>query len=134
MRIGVDPKFIKLPINELLEKVILNRAEFYSLFTPWMNNSRVLSVRFESLVGPEGGGAREDQIREIINIGRHMGLKISEEKALAIAQELFGGTNTFRKGQIGAWKEEFSAEHKELFKKHAGQLLIDLGYEKDFDW
>lgn len=28
----------------------------------------------------------------------------------------------------------FSAEHKDTFKEVAGQLLIDLGYEQDFDW
>jgi len=31
--------------------------------------------------------------------------------------------------------EEFFCEyHKEKFKRVAGQLLIDLGYEKDYDW
>ncbi len=42
--------------------------------------------------------------------------------------------NTARKGGTGGWKEYFSEKQKDEFKKVAGQLLIDLGYEKDFDW
>lgn len=41
---------------------------------------------------------------------------------------------TFRKGQTGGWKKHFTSDQKKLFKKVAGQLLIDLGYEKDFNW
>ena len=46
----------------------------------------------------------------------------------------FGDSVTFHKGQIGAWKTEFTENHKKLFKEIAGQLLIDLGYEKDYNW
>ena len=35
---------------------------------------------------------------------------------------------------IGQWKEYFTEKHKKEFKKEAGKLLIDLGYEEDFDW
>jgi hypothetical protein len=43
-------------------------------------------------------------------------------------------SKTFRKGKTGGWQKHFSAEHKALFKNYAGDLLIDLGYEKDLDW
>ena len=44
------------------------------------------------------------------------------------------GNRTFRLGQIGAWRYEFNAQQKALFKEIAGQLVVDLGYEKDLDW
>lgn len=31
-------------------------------------------------------------------------------------------------------KSLINGQHKEKFKRVAGQLLIDLGYEQDFDW
>ncbi|WP_456370376.1 sulfotransferase family protein [Thermodesulfatator atlanticus] len=40
----------------------------------------------------------------------------------------------YRKGVSGDWKNYFSLKEKETFKKLAGDLLIKLGYEKDFDW
>ena len=42
--------------------------------------------------------------------------------------------STERKGEIGGWKEVFTPAHKAQFKQVAGQLLVDLGYEKDLDW
>lgn len=40
----------------------------------------------------------------------------------------------YRKGVPGDWRSYLQGEHKDLFKKQWGQLLIDLGYEKDWDW
>lgn len=43
--------------------------------------------------------------------------------------------NTFvRQGLSGDWRNYFSAGNVRDFKALAGQLLIDLGYERDFDW
>ena len=61
--------------------------------------------------------------------------KGSNGKAEEVAVELFSEpTQTFRKGVAGEWKTHFKEAHKRVFKEIAGQLLIDLGYEKDFNW
>ena len=39
-----------------------------------------------------------------------------------------------RKGIHGDWKEVFTARDKKVFKEHAGELLVGLGYEKDSNW
>ena len=41
---------------------------------------------------------------------------------------------TFRSGKAGGWQEAFTEEHKRLFKEVSGDLLIELGYEKDHGW
>jgi len=41
---------------------------------------------------------------------------------------------TFRKGDVGGWRETFTEEHKDLFKKHDNGWLVKLGYEKDENW
>jgi len=107
---------------------------FYRSFMPWIQSSIVYSVRFEDLVGPRGGGSLECQVRELENIAQHIGLSVTPEQVKTVAENLFGRFTTFREGQIGSWKKHFNEEHKKVFKHVAGQLLIDLGYEKDFDW
>ena len=92
------------------------------------------SIRFEDLIGPNGGGDWETQLETIQKIADHLGITVTEEKIERVARNLFGGTGTFRKGQIGAWKKHFKEHHKQAFKAIAGQLLVDLGYETDFDW
>lgn len=40
----------------------------------------------------------------------------------------------FRKGISGDWKNVFTGRDKEIFKEEAGELLVELGYEKDLSW
>lgn len=110
-------------------------AEYYKFYLPWMTASSIYTVRFENLVGAQGGGSDELQAQEIRNIARHLQMApLSDAKIKKIANNLFGKTNTFKSGQIGSWKRYFTQEHKAAFKQAAGQLLIDLGYEKDMNW
>ncbi len=39
-----------------------------------------------------------------------------------------------RKGVAGDWKNHFTREAAEVFRHHAGDTLIQLGYEKDDEW
>lgn len=39
-----------------------------------------------------------------------------------------------RKGISGDWKNHFTEEACEVFKKYAGEELIKMGYEKDLNW
>jgi hypothetical protein len=39
-----------------------------------------------------------------------------------------------RKGVAGDWRGVFTERDKEVFKEAAGELLIQLGYERDDDW
>ena len=39
-----------------------------------------------------------------------------------------------RKGVAGDWKGVFTARDREVFKASAGELLVELGYERDTDW
>lgn len=108
--------------------------DFYAHYLLWIDNPKVYATTFEKLVGPKGGGDAALQLQEVENIVAHLELEVSQEKIKEVINKMFGHSLTFRKGQIGSWKEHFTPEMKELFKEVAGQLLIDLGYEKDFDW
>jgi len=92
-------------------------------------------VRFEDLIGPQGGGDAQRQRDEIQAIARHIGWPLTSEQVERIAQALFYQRSaTFRKGIIGDWKRHFTDEHKRAFKEVAGDLLIRLGYEQDANW
>ncbi len=129
--------------SEQLDELITGRRFDYRFFDWAFGNDlsicRDLSAyayiaHFENLVGPEGGGDRESQIKEIMGLGKAIGFKITKKRAAQIADEAFGGTGTFRNGQIGKWQEVFQPEHITSFKKLYGHFLINLGYEKNMDW
>lgn len=110
--------------------------KFYKLYMPFFYSSDFLVVRFEDLIGERGGGSSQKQLDSIKKIGRHMRVPISDQEIKSIIEKLFGGTWTFREGQIGSWKKYFTPRIKEAFKNRPEllQLLISLGYEKDFSW
>lgn len=133
-------EFNQLPFDERLSRVILmpdanyGASWFVRNTLEWMKNPTVFVCRFEDLVGPKGGGSRKRQEKTIEALAIHLGYSLEPERVAEIADELFGGTWTFRNGQIGGWKEYFTPEHIELFKQVMGKELIELGYEVDNEW
>lgn len=111
-----------------------NIADFYNHYLPWIDHPNFYTVRFENLIGAQGGGNDELQRQEIQNIAAHLSIELTDERLNKTVQELFGKSRTFRKGQIGSWRTKFTQEQKDIFKQCAGDLLIYLGYEKDYNW
>jgi len=147
------PELSQRPLDDIIMEVITNVAsvrsynqesiwnmpdlqsftDIYSLFdaySGWMEQPFMHGTKFEKFVGP-----RDALLNEIINIARHLDIEMDLNKAEEVAVELFSEpTQTFRKGVAGEWKTHFNEEHKKVFKRVAGQLLINLGYEKDLNW
>jgi hypothetical protein len=127
---GFEPK--KLDRNK---KGIVSIDYHFRRSLSWMNEQRCLTIRFEDLIGPLGGGRMESQLEVITAIAGFLKVHLSEKDIQFILSNIFSDrTATFRKGQIGSWRHEFSKKHIINFKKVAGQLLIDLEYETDFNW
>lgn len=106
-----------------------------------------LVCKYESLVGPKGGGTIEAQIEEMQRIAEFLQISILKKTLYEIASTLYGDhvnpfggrgfkhfESTFRHGQIGKWKALFTEEHKRVFKEKLGETLIALGYERDYEW
>lgn len=104
-------------------------------FQPWLDRDNTLVCRFESLVGPKGGGNRDAQLRAIDAIFRFIDRSVPEDRLAAVADRVWSpGSATFRKGMIGDWRNHFTLAHVESFKEVAGEALIQLGYENGRDW
>lgn len=130
-----DNERITNTIVGLDDGTLFDIGTLHQIFLGWSQSSNNCIIRFENLVGPMGGGSYDTQVREIKQIADHLIIELSVAKIERIAGRLFDTASpTFRKGVIGDWKNHFSAQHKQVFKNVAGQLLIDLGYETDFDW
>ncbi|SDI12835.1 sulfotransferase domain-containing protein [Alteribacillus bidgolensis] len=101
-------------------------------FIGWFNNPNTLHITFESLVSSvESQNRTLNQIVSFLiksDLNRKQIINKMKQNIIP-AQSL-----TFRKGIIGDWKNEFDSETIDTFKKVAGQLLIELGYEQDLHW
>jgi sulfotransferase 6B1 len=113
---------------------LLSLDERYRQFLGWQRDENSVLVKFEDLVGPRGGGSAEAQRSTVERVTRHLGVSVNEETVPSIEEDLFGLGRTFRKGQIGGWREEFSEEHARAAREIAGPLLVELGYEAGPEW
>ena len=120
--------------EEILVYNIKSVVAFSNLWLPWVYAADTSVLTFEDLVGERGGGTAHRQRKAVKFLAEQLGCNLSIMQLCTIADTLFGATETFRSGQIGSWKKHFTKEHKELFKLHAGKLLIDLEYESDLEW
>ena len=107
---------------------LLSLDERYRRFSGWASEEEAVVVRFEDLVGPEGGGSAGAQRLAAGRVAEHLGVRAGEATLERVGEGIFGAGQTFRKGMIGGWKEEFGAEHERAAEEVVGPLLAELGY------
>ena len=117
--------------GELDGREIEPLGERYGQFLKWGREGGAEMVRFEDLVGPLGGGSEEAQRLAVERVATHLGIPVDERTMRSVKEGLFGVGRTFRRGQVGGWREEFTAEHERALGDSVGPLLAELGYEAD---
>lgn len=131
--------FKSLPSDErykaVLDGVTENNLTQQSLrecceaLNPWLNTEGVVVVKFEDIVGSQGGGS--DEIRNKVLEKIADALNIPREKIPSVADNLYGpGRHTFRKGRIDTWKEEIPPSVLERISSEMSDILKKWGYEK----
>jgi hypothetical protein len=92
----------------------------------WMlHHPNVLKLRFEDLVGEEGGGSRARQQAAVERWARFLAVDVPTEQLI---EGLFGGTRTFSVGRTESWRDVFQEHHLRAFEREFGDVLVDYGY------
>jgi len=113
--------------EEIVLSPLAKRLEYSS---GWLNDSNVLCVKFEDLIGEKGGGSNLNQTIQIKNILDFVRIKKSENEIAKIADNLFfQKSSTFHKGTIGQWLNQFSDEEAGYINKEIGSWIPIFGYE-----
>lgn len=106
----------------------------------WLNHADTLAIRFEDLVGERGGGSEDKRLYRVEQILDHLEVAVPKNEietrfsSRAMNPEESHTYVKGGKGSIGGWQKYFKDAHKQAFKRVAGELLIDLGYETGLDW
>jgi len=112
---------------------MVNVRQRYASVFEWLEQPHVMCIRFEDLIHN-----RETTLEAMLDEVESTGYRIPmpRKKALSVLVGAIqpGRSRTFRSGKTGGWREQFTEEHKALFKDIAGDLLVRLGYEKTNDW
>lgn len=109
-----------------------NIADRFVPYLGWLDQTEVLSIHFEDLIN--------DRAATLARILDHFFVRVPlHSRRQLILNSLESSINpakspTFRSGKTGEWKQYFTNEHKRIFKDVAGDLLVKLGYEPNYDW
>lgn len=102
-------------------------SEYCAALAPWTESGRVHLVKFEDLIGNQGGGSDETRILMLEKLSNV--LNLPENKIEEVAENLFGpGRHTFRKGRIDSWKDEIPSSIMEQLPEELGYILDSWGY------
>lgn len=95
----------------------------------WCIDPECLVIRFEDLIGKNGGGTDERQHETLRKILEHLSINKSEGEIETIAKKIFNpGSRTFNRGVIGQWKLVYKNQHIRQFECVAGDCIDALGY------
>lgn len=102
---------------------------YYDSFMAWTQYEHVLAIRFEDLVGEQGGGDANSQRHSVERTLQHIEYPYTPAILENIIQNLYSAESaTFHKGKIDAWRDHFTDDHIRLFNDVSGNLLHELGY------
>lgn len=133
-----------------LEAVIVGMDEFpgvmrrWEQYAPWLDVDWTFKLCFEdALSDPAGmaerlivyGLARIENIFKVSLEPNADNLQAMIEAMVTSAIERKEKALTFRRGEVGGWRREFTGRHKQLFKEtDTNNWLVRLGYESSRDW
>ncbi len=101
-------------IVEGKENILEPFPEVLRKFSPWLDNEAVLSIKFEDLIGPNGGGDRAKQIHAVRDIVTFLNIEIEEEQLLEVCNHIYSPkSSTFNKGKIGNWKQVLNEQEQD---------------------
>lgn len=114
------------------------RRDGPGLYGPAAGGGGYLEIRYEDMLGQPpatvagalgflGADAEEKLVERCIRSG-------SFERASRRQQGEEDSGSFFRKGVAGDWRGVFTARDREVYKQHAGEVLVETGYEKSLDW
>lgn len=103
----------------------------FRAFLGWLDQPEVCVLKFEDLVGAAGGGSDVTQRAEVERVAHQLGQHRRVDEITRIAGALWGNTATFRKGEIGQWRDEFDDELRGLARREMADVVARLGYAPD---
>jgi Sulfotransferase domain len=110
------------------EHHVASIGERLEAFAGWLD-AGCLVVRFEDLIGPDGGGDRTAQRRAVSSIYDSLNVAMTDDLFDHICRGLFTSASpTFYRGSIDRWREVFDDDLERLLHEVAGDSMARYGY------
>jgi len=113
----------------LAEVKITPFSEIYFNMLSWQNDPHSLVVRFEALIGEQGGGSsvlQHETVKKIVNyLGYDFDTKMSDQVETIYNPK----ARTFRKGSINSWKSALDSKILQRIEDYCAPICQVAGYQ-----
>lgn len=110
--------------------VLESFSEVLDKFLPWAQSDDVLCVKFEHLIGPNGGGDKHKQEEAVKSICNHISIELNQGQLEDICNKIYSvKSSTFNKGKIGNWRSTLSEEEKKWLNETIRSQITSYGYK-----
>lgn len=120
---------VRFDAEEFATELEKDAADWRDHVLGWMESENLMAVRYRDM--------KQDYLKQMSRVAAMLGLEqvvpLQDLKVKFVDQFKPNG-DFFRKGIVGDWENHWDERHKDIFKKHAGELLIQLGYAENNDW
>nr|VFK19046.1 MAG: Sulfotransferase family protein [Candidatus Kentron sp. LPFa] len=103
-------------------------ADVYRSMLAWRDDPDCLLVRFEDLVGEQGGGNADKQEKAVKGITKYMGIEFDGNIRSKLTKIYDTSSRTFRIGKIDGWKDSMDAESVAHLTEYCEPLRNEAGY------
>ncbi len=123
-----DTELLNLLLNG--DDIVIGLHDEIERFLQWTNSKDCLVVKYEELVGENGGGDYITQREAVDRIYKYIGKKLRSNELNYIARKLYSAASrTFNKGKIGNWAHNVDAEQAEYITNSLTNVAEVLGYK-----
>lgn len=96
-----------------------------------LSAKKTLVIRFEDLIGEQGGGSFTLQRKAISKLSEFVGFSFNEAQLEVISEQASRLSGGLRKDQVGIFRSYFSEETQLLCQQVLGKQLMQLGYPEN---
>lgn len=107
-------------------------GDVFDRYLPWLDDPQTVVVRFEDLIGPQGGGSQERQHDAVRRVASHLDRSLAPAQIADVAGKVYSRKSyTYRSGAINGWQDVFTPRHREACAAVASDVLQRLGYDDE---
>lgn len=105
-------------------------VDVYRSYSAWLEREDTLVVKFEDLVGKNGGGDDATRKSKIYEIAHFLGIDINSNAYSAIVENIGSpNTSTYRSGNVHDWKNYLDGDLELVLKEEFSGLEVKFGYQ-----
>lgn len=111
------------------DELLLPFPDYLGMFAGWRDEPGVLGLRFESLIGENGGGTRNEQSIAVASLAEKLRLPVGSKLEQAQGRIFNRNAGTFFMGQANRWRRETDPAIRTLL---ASTSMCRLAREWDY--